>query len=45
MFDDLAVELGDCVATGVTIIDHTVKAIQLTLLSLGVEAGQVLCSH
>ena len=45
MFDDLAVELGDCVATGVTIIDHTVKAIQLTLLSLGIEACHVLCSH
>ena len=45
MFDDLAVELGNCVTTGVAIIDHTVKAIQLTLLPLSVKACHVLCCH
>ena len=45
MFDDLAVELSDCIATRVTIIDYAIKAIQLTVLLLGIEACQVLCSH
>ena len=45
VLDNLAVQLGDRVTFRVAIVDHSVKVVQLAILLLRIEAGQVLRCH